>query len=318
MLFFCLMAPSHYLHKVWLDIIASIPVHFHRKWARYACKYSVSSFKIKFLKMAMHLLRRDEVTAYIQRDIYHSLLQLTPLCEFAISHMINSMSVSVRSVFCFIAHASLDTELKTVHNIDYRSEIHFISTDTIDANVIFMQAACLHLLIEVSSYDDCVFCCIIVRTLGWIQVSVSRIDVSSVPSWIKNGTHPPFPMWYSKLCDMPQLRITHVSLNLICTTNITSNWTWFDFVVLCRDGKCLISVHLTLRSVLFGVVRTTEQPSKYGQHITITKNNTACTVNTFHVLSRCESHDDSIPPMRWHRNYGFRLSIYRWHNAKKL
>ena len=26
----------------------------------------------------------------------------------------------------------------------------------------FMQAACLHLLIEVSSYDDCVFCCIMI------------------------------------------------------------------------------------------------------------------------------------------------------------
>ena len=37
---------------------------------------------------------------------------------------------------------------------------------------------------------------------------------------------------------------------------------------------------------------------KYGQHITITKNNTACTVNTFHALSRCESHDDSVPLMR--------------------
>ena len=145
MFVFCLMAPSHYLHQVWLDIIASIPVHFHRKWARYACKYSVSSFKIKFLKIVLHLLRRDEVTTYIQRDIYHSLLQLTPLFEFAISHMINSMSVSVRSFFCFIAHASLDTELKTVHslNIDYRSEIHLISTDTIDANVIFYASGLL-------------------------------------------------------------------------------------------------------------------------------------------------------------------------------
>ena len=95
--------------------------------------------------MVRHLLRRDEVTTYIQRDIYHSLLQLTPLFEFAISHMINSMSVSVRSVFCFIAHASLDTELKTVHylNIDYRSEIHLISTDTIDANVIFYASGLL-------------------------------------------------------------------------------------------------------------------------------------------------------------------------------
>ena len=165
--------------------------------------------------------------------------------------------------FFFIAHASLDTELKTVHslNIDYRSEIHLISTDTIDANVIFYASG---LLASANWSVQLWRLCILLyhdRTLCWIQVSVSRVDVSSVPSWIKkNGTHLPFLMWYSKLCDMPQLRITYVSLNLICTTNITPNWTWFDFVVLCRDGKCLISVHLTLWPVLLGVVRRTEQP----------------------------------------------------------